>query len=39
VPNRGFGIGRSDLTFSDDFDEPLPADILDSFEADNVFPP
>ncbi len=38
VPNRGFSIGRSDLTFLDDFDEPLPADILDAFEADNIFP-
>lgn len=38
APDRGFGIGRADITIPDDFDEPLPADILEAFEADNVFP-
>jgi prevent-host-death family protein len=38
APDRGFGIGRSDFTVPDDFDDPLPAELLDAFEADNVFP-
>ena len=38
APNRGFGIGRGDFTVPDDFDNPLPDDVLDTFEADNVFP-
>lgn len=33
APGRGFGIGRGDFTVPDDFDEPLPPDILDAFEG------
>jgi prevent-host-death family protein len=38
APHRGFGIGRGDFTVPTGFDDPLPDDILDLFEADNVFP-
>ncbi|MGH7727784.1 MAG: type II toxin-antitoxin system Phd/YefM family antitoxin [Vulcanimicrobiaceae bacterium] len=33
APHRGFGIGRGDFVVSDDFDEPLPSDVLDAFEG------
>jgi len=30
---RGFGIGRDMFDVHDDFDNPLPADLLDAFEG------
>jgi prevent-host-death family protein len=38
APHRGFGIGRGDFTVPPGFDDPLPDDILDLFEADDVLP-
>ena len=38
APNRGFGIGRGDFTVPGGFDNPLPDDVLDAFESDNIFP-
>jgi len=29
---RGFGIGRGDFAVDDNFDHPLPDDILDAYE-------
>jgi len=30
---RPFGLGAGDFTVPDDFDEPLPDEILDAFEG------
>jgi hypothetical protein len=34
APHRGFGIGRTMFKVADDFDSPLPDDLLDAFEGD-----
>jgi antitoxin (DNA-binding transcriptional repressor) of toxin-antitoxin stability system len=36
APERGFG-GRGDFTIPDNFDEPLAADILESFGSGTTF--
>ncbi len=36
--HRGFGIGRGDFSIPDDFDAPLADEVLDAFEAANIFP-
>ncbi len=34
APQRGFGIGRATFEVREDFDDPLPSDLLDAFEGD-----
>jgi prevent-host-death family protein len=34
APHRGFGIGHSMFKVADDFESPLPDDLIDAFEGD-----